>query len=75
MQARRLADCPLLVCAAPAYLDRHGVPRKVADLTRHNCLGYTLSQAGHQHWLFGQDGDVRVTVQGNLVANNGPAPP
>lgn len=61
------------MCAAPAYLDRHGVPRKVADLTRHNCLGYTLSQAGHQHWLFGQDGDVRVTVQGNLVANNGPA--
>ncbi|MBB60527.1 LysR family transcriptional regulator [Stutzerimonas balearica] len=73
LQARRLADCPLLVCAAPAYLDRHGVPRKVADLTRHNCLGYTLSQAGHQHWLFGQEGDVRVTVQGNLVANNGPA--
>lgn len=74
LQARRLADCPLLVCAAPAYLDRHGVPRKVADLVQHNCLGYTLStQTGYRRWAFGRDGEVRASVHGNLVANNGAA--
>jgi len=71
LQARRLADCPLVVCAAPAYLDERGVPRKVADLTQHNCLSYTLSQS--KDWAFGRDGNARVTVSGDLLANNGSA--
>jgi len=71
LQARRLADCPLVVCAAPAYLDKRGVPRKVADLTQHNCLSYTLSQS--KDWTFGRDGNARVTVSGDLLANNGSA--
>lgn len=70
-QARRLADCPLAVCAAPAYLDERGVPRKVADLAQHNCLSYTLSQS--KDWAFGRDGNARVTVSGDLLANNGSA--
>ncbi|WP_312717291.1 LysR family transcriptional regulator, partial [Stutzerimonas nitrititolerans] len=71
LQARRLADCPLVVCAAPAYLDERGVPRKVADLAQHNCLSYTLSQS--KDWAFGRDGNARVTVSGDLLANNGSA--
>jgi len=71
LQARRLADCPLVVCAAPAYLDERGVPRKVADLAQHNCLSYTLSQS--KDWTFGRDGNARVTVSGDLLANNGSA--
>jgi len=71
LQARRLADCPLVVCAAPAYLDERGVPRKVADLAQHNCLSYTLSQS--KDWAFGRDGNTRVTVNGDLLANNGSA--
>src|SRR5690606_17816119 len=45
LQGRRLADSVMLVCAAPAYLDRRGVPRRVAELSQHNCLSYTLSAA------------------------------
>src|SRR5690606_31057323 len=43
LQARRLGDSAMLVCASPAYLDRRGVPRRVAELIHHNCLSYTLS--------------------------------
>src|SRR5690606_32534357 len=43
LQSRRLGDSPMQVCAAPAYLEERGVPRRVADLVQHNCLGYTLS--------------------------------
>ncbi|NVN84550.1 MAG: LysR family transcriptional regulator [Rhodopseudomonas sp.] len=72
--ARRIAPCRTIVCAAPSYLEARGVPRKVADLTDHNCLGYTLSQrARFDRWVFGARGDVSVQVSGNLRANNGDA--
>ncbi|WP_442594766.1 LysR family transcriptional regulator [Parapusillimonas sp. JC17] len=74
LQARRLGDCAMLICAAPAYLDRRGVPRRVAELSQHNCLSYTLSamQNGKQ-WLFGLDGEFAVPINGDLLANNGDA--
>ncbi len=73
LQARRLGDSQMLVCAAPSYLDRRGVPRKVDDLVQHNCLSYTLSSAQSKEWAFGRDGHVRVPVSGDLMANNGDA--
>lgn len=72
MIARRLARCRTAVCAAPAYLARHGTPRTIADLGNHNCLGYTLSRSmGVGRWGFGRDGKTTVAVSGNLNANNG----
>lgn len=68
--ARRLAACRLSVCAAPSYLEAHGTPIRVADLARHNCLGYTLSRtAGANRWDFA--GGMSVPVAGSLRANNG----
>jgi len=72
--ARRIAPSRTVVCAAPSYLKAHGVPRTVAALVQHNCLGYTLSRlAGVDRWTFGEKGDVVVKVSGNLRANNGDA--
>lgn len=74
LQARRLGDSPMLVCASPGYLDQRGVPRRIDELTQHNCLSYTLSgMQGRKHWAFGRNGEHRVPVNGNLVANNGDA--
>lgn len=71
---RTLDSCRMLLCAAPSYLLRHGVPTHTRDLRAHNCLGYTLSsQGGSREWIFGRDGEVRVPVSGNLAANNGDA--
>ena len=36
--ARRLGEQKLVICAAPAYLERRGVPLVHADLYRHDCL-------------------------------------
>lgn len=36
--ARRLACTEVILCAAPAYLDRHGRPTHPADLLRHQML-------------------------------------
>ncbi|MEO1192241.1 MAG: LysR family transcriptional regulator [Pseudomonadota bacterium] len=36
--ARRLADAPILLCATPAYLERHGRPQRPEDLAHHACI-------------------------------------
>jgi len=71
--ARKLADMRMVICAAPAYLARRGVPRTTADLAVHDCLGFTLSQPGWREWRFGADAQIRVPVQGSLHADNGEA--
>ena len=72
--ARRIAPCRTVLAAAPGYLQAHGIPKTVADLGSHNCLGYTLSQVtGADRWKFGSRGDVTVKVSGTLRANNGDA--
>ena len=64
--ARKLAPCRHVVCAAPDYLNEHGRPKTLSDLTKHNCLttGY------NQIWrLEGPDGPVAVKVSSNLRSN------
>lgn len=70
LAARRLAPINRVVCAAPAYFERHGIPRRPQDLARHNCLVYTHANPDSQ-WRFrsGKGEDV-VPVQGNLTLND-----
>ena len=35
---RRLGTLSLMVCGAPAYLEKHPAPHSPADLAAHNCL-------------------------------------
>jgi len=66
--ARRLSVCRSVVCASPAYLSEHGVPQRVEDLSRHNCL--THAYFGHSLWHFEVAGQpVAVPVAGNISAN------
>lgn len=65
--ARRLAPCHRVICAAPDYLARHGAPKTLDDLAKHNCI----STCYHTVWrLQGPDGQVSVKVSGNLRSNS-----
>lgn len=72
--ARKLAACRTVVAASRGYLKAHGTPKKAAELSKHNCLGYTLSRiTGVGSWPFGPKGETRIQVSGNFCSNNGDA--
>lgn len=67
----KLADNRRVVVASPAYLKRHGWPRELADLARHNCLPIS-SEGSQRGWTFLNDGkQVTLKVGGNMVCNDG----
>lgn len=53
--ARRIADNPKLIYAAPAYLERRGAPRTIEDLANHECLTFS----NFTHWQFVVGGKER----------------
>jgi len=69
--ARKIGEDVRLVCASPAYLERHGVPRRPEDLARHNCI-YTRAGTDHNRWPFRIDGERReVEVNGRITITDG----
>lgn len=73
--ARRLAPHRLAVCAAPAYLARHGCPERPDDLLRHACVGYRSARTGRSfRWPFRVDGrQVEVSPPVVAVTDDGEA--
>ncbi|WP_233887505.1 LysR family transcriptional regulator [Paraburkholderia flagellata] len=61
-----------VLCAAPGYFARHGKPATPADLMRHNCLRFALSDTLHDRWTFFRGGDASVVnVHGDRSSNDG----
>lgn len=69
--ARKLGQSRRVVCAAPSYLAREGVPQAPSDLRRHQCLTFNFKRS-RPGWPFRRDGrDFEQPVTGNLQINNG----
>ncbi|WP_052049923.1 LysR family transcriptional regulator [Leptolyngbya sp. KIOST-1] len=68
--AHRLAPCPLVLCAAPAYLQQRGIPAQPEDLKHHDCLHYG-HRAQDNSWTLGGDASHTVPIAGPLCCNNG----
>lgn len=68
--SRKICEMERVICASPAYLERHGVPATPADLLKHNCLVIAGAPQFHR-WPFNMADGVRsVEVTGNVSANN-----
>lgn len=64
--ARRLAPNHRVLCATPAYLERHGEPKSLEDLGQHRLMAHNSD-----HWrLEGPEGEVAVRIQGPLRTNS-----
>ena len=68
----RLADNRRLCVAAPAYLQRHGVPQSPADLMRHSCLTLSSEASQTRGWSFVIDGrPTHLRPAGRLDCSDG----
>ena len=68
---RKIADCPRLLCAAPAYLEAHGEPATPDDLMDHNCLLLRFSGSTQFRWILNSPkGQVTLNVGGRLDADD-----
>ena len=69
---RKVADLRRVLCAAPAYLDAHGRPRRPEELLDHNCLLLRFPGSQQYQWtLQGPDGPMKLAVAGRLDADDG----
>jgi LysR family transcriptional regulator, regulator for bpeEF and oprC len=46
LAARRVGDLRFVLCAAPHYIELHGLPDTPDDLARHHQIGYVLASSG-----------------------------
>ena len=64
--ARKLIDDPWVICAAPAYLKRRGVPQSPKDLSAHDCLTIHARGVTTDHWDF-VNGEKTETIKVNSI--------
>jgi DNA-binding transcriptional LysR family regulator len=64
--ARKIAQCPRLVLATPAYFENHGEPKVPADLAAHQAIVYDV-RGGGTTWTFRKDStETSVSVTGRV---------
>ena len=69
--ARKIADCPRILCAAPAYLAARGMPERPEDLFGHECLLLRFPGSQQYRWtLQAPDGPLTLAVQGRVDADD-----
>ncbi len=66
---RKIADSLWAVYASKGYLDRHGRPERIEDLSRHLIIGFDESLANHRaaKWLKEVAPDAKMPVRSNSV--------
>ena len=74
--ARHIAPNRRLLCAAPAYLARRGMPKVPADLAKHNCIGIRQGEEAYGVWRLthgkGRHAKTEaIKTRGSLATNDG----
>lgn len=72
LRIRRLAKNRRMPCAAPSYVERHGMPERIEDLADHDCIVLRENEGDFDLWRFGDSRHPRqVRVRGRLSSNDG----
>jgi DNA-binding transcriptional LysR family regulator len=74
LKVRTIADCPRILCAAPAYIARRGMPENGEALVRdkHDCLNLRFPGAKEFQWtLQTAEGPRRFEITGPFESDDG----
>ena len=68
--ARKLATTRIVICGAPDYFKKRGIPKTLEDLQQHNCLTISHHRSLLSEWKFIVDGkEISLFPSGNLKTN------
>lgn len=72
LKLRKIADCPRVLCASAAYLQRCGTPKTPEDLLKgHNCLLLRFPRSPEYYWTLETDtGFRKFEVSGKYDADD-----
>jgi len=73
--ARRIGTVSMVTCAAPAYIERHGMPVNVESLDTHSAVNFLIDHRRQiMPWKFQIDGEtVTVTLKSGIVVDDSEA--
>jgi LysR family transcriptional activator of dmlA len=72
LNARRVMSNRRFLCASPRYLELHGTPASLADLSDHQCIIHRQNDDAYGVWRLMHNGHSEVVkVQGALSSNDG----
>jgi DNA-binding transcriptional LysR family regulator len=72
LTARRIMSNRRFLCAAPAYLKRHGTPATPEDLAQHACILHRQNDEAYATWRLAKGRRTEtVKVRGRLSSNDG----
>lgn len=69
LTAVRVGSVRSVICAAPSYLKRHGVPAHPRELADHRLI-VASGSLGFQEWRFGEDEKLVVRISPQLYCNS-----
>ncbi|KAA8597657.1 Transcriptional regulator [Vibrio cyclitrophicus] len=68
----KICNIPHFLCASPNYIEEHGAPHSLEELSLHNALLYKLYEVTHDGWELYQGEDKhKVRVNSNRAVNDG----
>lgn len=68
--SRTLAPVQRVVCGAPEYFKKYGMPQVPEDLRNHHCLVYSLSSTPREWQFEGPNGTTGVKITGRYQVNS-----
>ena len=72
LNARRVMSNRRFLCASPRYLEQHGTPATLTDLSDHQCIVHRQNDDAYGIWRLMHKGHTEVVkVQGMLSSNDG----
>lgn len=68
--AKKVIPMQMMLCASPAYAERHGLPASVDELADHHCVNFRLASGRVYEWEFRIGGQLRKYAPAAMLTFN-----